>query len=77
MTFSSVSSKGIFKQNSSRLMDEVLKQQKEESPKYPLEYANGSADPTEKGDLTSCNVHNVQTSSQVHVRCTSGVFPDL
>lgn len=39
---------GIFKQNSSRLMDEVLKQQKEESPKYPLEYANGSADPTEK-----------------------------
>lgn len=40
---------GIFKQNSSRLMDEVLKQQKEECSKYPLEYANGSADRTEKG----------------------------
>ncbi|XP_069831024.1 dehydrodolichyl diphosphate synthase complex subunit NUS1 isoform X2 [Dendropsophus ebraccatus] len=39
---------GIFKQNSSRLMDEVLKQQKEECSKYPLEYANGSADRTDK-----------------------------
>ncbi|XP_075718534.1 dehydrodolichyl diphosphate synthase complex subunit NUS1 [Rhinoderma darwinii] len=38
---------GIFKQNSSRLLDEVLKQQKECS-KYPLEYANGSADRTDK-----------------------------
>lgn len=38
---------GIFKQNSSRLMDEVLKQQ-EECAKCPLEYANGSADRTEK-----------------------------
>ncbi|KAM9315689.1 dehydrodolichyl diphosphate synthase complex subunit NUS1 [Gastrophryne carolinensis] len=43
---------GIFKQNSSRLMDEVLKQQKEllghECSKYPLEYANGSPDKTDK-----------------------------
>ncbi|KAG8582561.1 hypothetical protein GDO81_008109 [Engystomops pustulosus] len=39
---------GIFKQNSSRLMDEVLKKQKECS-KYPLEYANGAADRTDKG----------------------------
>ncbi|XP_068087459.1 dehydrodolichyl diphosphate synthase complex subunit NUS1 [Hyperolius riggenbachi] len=43
---------GIFKQNSSRLMDEVLKQQKEllghESSKYPLEYANGNADKIDK-----------------------------
>ncbi|XP_075059078.1 dehydrodolichyl diphosphate synthase complex subunit NUS1 [Mixophyes fleayi] len=42
---------GIFKQNTSRLMDEVLKQQKEllgdECSKYPLEYANGSTDKTE------------------------------
>ncbi|KAM8953659.1 dehydrodolichyl diphosphate synthase complex subunit NUS1 isoform 2-T2 [Pelodytes ibericus] len=43
---------GIFKQNSSRLMDEVLKQQKElldhEYSKYPLEYANGSTDKTNR-----------------------------
>ncbi|CAH2252010.1 dehydrodolichyl diphosphate synthase complex subunit NUS1 [Pelobates cultripes] len=43
---------GIFKQNSSRLMDEVLKQQKKlldhEYCKYPLEYANGSIDKTGK-----------------------------
>ncbi|XP_063773286.1 dehydrodolichyl diphosphate synthase complex subunit NUS1 isoform X2 [Pseudophryne corroboree] len=43
---------GIFKQNTSRLMDEVLKQQKEllgdECSKYPLEYANGSTDKTDK-----------------------------
>ncbi|XP_018118753.1 dehydrodolichyl diphosphate synthase complex subunit nus1 isoform X2 [Xenopus laevis] len=39
---------GIFKENSSRLMDEVLKQQKEllghDYPKYPLEHANGTTD---------------------------------
>ncbi|XP_073532022.1 dehydrodolichyl diphosphate synthase complex subunit NUS1 isoform X2 [Phyllobates terribilis] len=39
---------GIFKQNSSRLMEEVLKQQKEEYSKYPLEYANGHAERTDK-----------------------------
>ncbi|KAM4043130.1 dehydrodolichyl diphosphate synthase complex subunit NUS1 [Anomaloglossus baeobatrachus] len=39
---------GIFKQNSSRLMDEVLKQQKEEYSKCPLEYANGSTERTDK-----------------------------
>ncbi|XP_066462307.1 dehydrodolichyl diphosphate synthase complex subunit NUS1 [Eleutherodactylus coqui] len=39
---------GIFKQNSSRLMDEVLRLQKEECSKFPLEYANGSADGADK-----------------------------
>ncbi|MEE6476122.1 hypothetical protein FKM82_010982 [Ascaphus truei] len=43
---------GVFKQNSSRLMDEVLKQEQEllghEHSKYPLEYANGSTDKTEE-----------------------------
>ncbi|XP_018419200.1 PREDICTED: dehydrodolichyl diphosphate synthase complex subunit NUS1 [Nanorana parkeri] len=43
---------GFFKENTSRLMDELLKQQKEllgdECSKYPLEYANGSTDTNEK-----------------------------
>ncbi|XP_073432038.1 dehydrodolichyl diphosphate synthase complex subunit NUS1 [Dendrobates tinctorius] len=39
---------GIYKQNCSRLMEEVLKQQKEAYSKYPLEYANGSAERTDK-----------------------------
>ncbi|XP_044145748.1 dehydrodolichyl diphosphate synthase complex subunit NUS1 [Bufo gargarizans] len=42
---------GIFKQNSSRLLDEVLKQQKEERSPYPLKYANGSTDRTDKAFL--------------------------
>ncbi|KAM4771892.1 dehydrodolichyl diphosphate synthase complex subunit NUS1 [Rhinophrynus dorsalis] len=43
---------GIFKQNKSRFMDEVLKQQKEllgnEYSKYPLEYMNGSTEKLER-----------------------------
>ncbi|XP_072264910.1 dehydrodolichyl diphosphate synthase complex subunit NUS1 [Pyxicephalus adspersus] len=43
---------GFFKENTSILMDELLKQQKElladECSKYPLEYANGSTDKNEK-----------------------------
>lgn len=48
---------GIFKQNSSRLMDEVLKQQKKlldhEYSKHPAGYANGSIDRTNNKALRS------------------------
>eukprot|EP00079_Xenopus_tropicalis_P035592 XP_017949363.1 PREDICTED: dehydrodolichyl diphosphate synthase complex subunit NUS1 isoform X1 [Xenopus tropicalis] len=44
---------GILKQHSSRLMDEVLKQQEEllghDYSKYPLEHANGTTDRVDRG----------------------------
>lgn len=43
--------RGFFKENTSRLMDELLKQKEllgDECSKYPLEYANGSNDKNDK-----------------------------
>ncbi|KAE8602583.1 hypothetical protein XENTR_v10014040 [Xenopus tropicalis] len=62
---------GILKQHSSRLMDEVLKQQEEllghDYSKYPLEHANGTTDRVDRGMLLTFQVrpHRYETVFKV------------